>query len=316
MRRLVHTGALLALLVTPTALAQKRECLSDLTCPPGKVCVGDEKTTKCEPRTCEAVYDPVCGLDGANHLNACSASLKRVGVAYPGPCGRCGGELDRQCGSGSFCDPDPGTCKLLGDGTCTTAPGVCPADVELVCGCDGRTYPNDCLRRMARVPLLAHGPCIDPARADNLPATASPAVEELETALTAPPVEPKTAATPPPATVHAEDSPAQTSSQPPAPSTPCTDCPPRTCKSNADCGLSELCWRQKPGACNKDGECRLRWCDQKELKEVAAAKAAQAAAGTPWKPVCGCDGVVYEDPCAALAAGQSLTCESCTSCTP
>jgi len=50
------------------------------------------------------------------------------------------------CPAGSFCERDG-----CGDpaGSCRPFPIVCPDDSIPVCGCDGITYFNECLRRAA-----------------------------------------------------------------------------------------------------------------------------------------------------------------------
>jgi hypothetical protein len=54
-----------------------------------------------------------------------------------------------ECGEGSFCDRI--NCTLAA-GTCQPFPKSCDDQEHPVCGCDGVTYFNDCLRRAAGVP--------------------------------------------------------------------------------------------------------------------------------------------------------------------
>ena len=38
------------------------------------------------PKFCSAVYEPVCGVDGATYSNACEADQNRVEIRYEGAC--------------------------------------------------------------------------------------------------------------------------------------------------------------------------------------------------------------------------------------
>jgi hypothetical protein len=95
-------------------------------------------------------------------LAACtSSSGAETGVADDPVAegGRCGGGLG-VCKPGSWCDPEPGLCEAEGaTGVCVAVPQMCTHDYRPVCGCDGRTYGNDCARRSAKVALDRDGEC-------------------------------------------------------------------------------------------------------------------------------------------------------------
>lgn len=74
----------------------------------------------------------------------------------------CGGLLPPQCGPHEFCQKPPGTCLVPWlPGTCTFGPGLCSKIYLPVCGCDGKTYSNDCHRLAAGVSLAHPGKCFE-----------------------------------------------------------------------------------------------------------------------------------------------------------
>jgi len=64
---------------------------------------------------------------------------------------------DTDCEKDEFCDHYP--CDFEA-GICTKIPTLCPSTISPVCGCDGTTYNNDCLRKKSKVFKNYNGPCI------------------------------------------------------------------------------------------------------------------------------------------------------------
>ncbi len=62
------------------------------------------------------------------------------------------------CNINQFCEFS--SCGF-GQGTCVSMPQICPLDLIYapVCGCDGKTYANDCLRKKAKVTKAHDGAC-------------------------------------------------------------------------------------------------------------------------------------------------------------
>ncbi|WP_300165461.1 Kazal-type serine protease inhibitor family protein [Bradyrhizobium sp.] len=90
----------------------------------------------------------------------------------------CGGPDKITCNSALYCQLPAGQCSAPdAAGTCVKAPDFCMRVSRPVCGCNGKTYLNECEARHAKMAIDHTGACKKPPATEGAPA-AKPAAKK------------------------------------------------------------------------------------------------------------------------------------------
>ena len=136
---------------TCTCLAQ---CVTEFDCPDGMICGSDYVCVdECQ---CNQPLNEVCGANGVTYANPCEASCAGVPVVADRACATQCGELpcDLSCSNGNATGPDG--CPLC---ECASNCASCSAEWRPVCSMNGRTFANDCVARCQGEIIAYVGSC-------------------------------------------------------------------------------------------------------------------------------------------------------------
>ena len=238
-------------------------------------CLGLPWTVKCGGHwdCVENVCQEVCG-EPCGDLT-CQPYKGESAASCAADCTNCA--TNEECLYDEFCELQAGACGE--PGSCLVAPLSCPFTWDPVCGCDGVTWDNDCVRQQAGVSLMYLGEC------------ASDCVEDVDCLGQDFPIDCKG---------HWD---CVNNTCDPVCGEPCGDgvCSPELgederscltdcgCMSHDDCDANHGCVFAD-GQCAGPGRCKLYPDLCPPLLD----------------PVCGCDDVTYPNRCVARGAGVSV----------
>lgn len=241
------------------------------------------------------------------------------------------------CARNQFCDG--ATCN--GPGACVTRPTRCDANVDPVCGCDGRTYNNPCIAAEAGVRVASAGECAatpPDAGAPDTGVNACAAVRCMRGTMCC-----GNAASTDYGMCCATGDPRCCRAGATDAGVPPTDGGATgACTSNADCGRGQSCCvggtgafanrcyasaclaccmvrppadggtttdagarvDAGPTACRSNGDCgATQYCAGTGCGTAGTCQARPMRCSAIFMPVCGCDGVTYANACSANGNG-------------
>ncbi|MFZ5893616.1 MAG: Kazal-type serine protease inhibitor domain-containing protein [Myxococcota bacterium] len=156
-------------------------CAAGLYCafPIEAHCGAADQSGVCKPipEMCTEQYSPVCGCNDKTYGNECQAAREGISIGKTGECAQtapaapaapaalaegqtCGTRgVAGECGAGLYCKFKSACGATDSGGVCTKRPQMCTKIYRPVCGCDGKTYPSDCVAASEGVAVQHEGAC-------------------------------------------------------------------------------------------------------------------------------------------------------------
>jgi Kazal-type serine protease inhibitor domain len=117
--------------------------------------LGGSRVSTAETLDLAAMFGPACSTSAVPAFLATEAQTPAPNTPddqQPKTC-----RVNGNCWKPAFCSREEGTCK--GPGVCKAKPASCPDNVAAVCGCDNKTYSNECVAAAAGTSVSHKGEC-------------------------------------------------------------------------------------------------------------------------------------------------------------
>jgi hypothetical protein len=219
---------------------------------------------------------------------------------------RCGGTTGHTCRADQFCKLSAGVCGTDAEGVCTNLPTTCSTTVSPVCGCDGTTYDNACFADSAGVSIDHTGECTGVGSAcggsSGVTCADGQFCKRADGACAA---DSEGVCTASPASCPAVNEPVCGCDNITYSNSCYADAAGVAVSATGACVPGAACGGVGGPTCGTDELCRpaLGDCD---VDAPGTCEPVPPVCSTDLAPVCGCDGITYDNSCLAETAGVGI----------